>query len=216
MKTIEELEAALEIVTRERDLSLAAWESAGMTGRTAQSAMLELARQLDEARAEVKTWQSAYDRANDHAWEQHSKIDRLTRERDEAKDKLEHYLRPASATESVRSAAKRRMVLDGADAQALENAITLTERERDEARAEVERLTDERDELLKAYAKAYDEWDHSKYSRAEVAVAYRRGAEAMREACADCVKHLSHEDGLGMGSQRLEGAIRALPIPEEP
>lgn len=46
--------------------------------------------------------------------------------------------------------------------------------------------------------------------------AYRRGAEAMREACADCVKHLSHEDGLGMGSQRLEGAIRALPIPEEP
>jgi len=44
---------------------------------------------------------------------------------------------------------------------------------------------------------------------------YRRGAEAMREACAECVKRLSHEDGLGMGSQRIEGAIRALPIPEE-
>ena len=46
--------------------------------------------------------------------------------------------------------------------------------------------------------------------------AFRRGAEAMREACANCVKHLSHEDGLGMGSQRLEGAIRSLPIPGEP
>jgi hypothetical protein len=54
MKTIEELEAKLEVVTRERDLSLAAWESAGMTGRNAQSAMLELARQLEEARAEVE------------------------------------------------------------------------------------------------------------------------------------------------------------------
>ena len=45
--------------------------------------------------------------------------------------------------------------------------------------------------------------------------AFRRGAEAMREACAVCVAHLSHEDGLGMGSQRMEGALRALPIPEE-
>jgi chromosome segregation ATPase len=50
MKTIEELEAALETVTRERDLSLSAWESAGMAGRTAQSAMLELTRQFEEAR----------------------------------------------------------------------------------------------------------------------------------------------------------------------
>lgn len=50
MKTIEELEALVETLTRERDLSLFAWESAGMTGRDAQSAMLELARQLDEHR----------------------------------------------------------------------------------------------------------------------------------------------------------------------
>jgi hypothetical protein len=53
MRTVEELEALLETVTRERDMSLAAWESAGMTGRTAQSAMLELARQLEDARAEL-------------------------------------------------------------------------------------------------------------------------------------------------------------------
>lgn len=53
MKTVEELEALVETLTRERDLSLSAWESAGMTGRTAQSAMLELARQLDESRETI-------------------------------------------------------------------------------------------------------------------------------------------------------------------
>lgn len=43
----------------------------------------------------------------------------------------------------VRDACKRRMPLDGSDAQALEHALTMTERERDEARAEVKRLREE-------------------------------------------------------------------------
>jgi hypothetical protein len=87
-----------------------------------------------------------------------------------------------------------------------------TTRARLEAKREIEALTDERDELLKAYAKAYDEWDHSKYSRAEVAVAYRRGAEAMREACAQAI----HGGGLVWTRESAERSIRALPIPEEP
>ena len=78
-------------------------------------------------------------------------------------------------------------------------ALELYRRGREEAREELEQVTRERDE-----------------ARADASTAYRRGAEAMREACAECVKRLSHEDGLGMGSQRIEGAIRALPIPEEP
>jgi hypothetical protein len=41
---------------------------------------------------------------------------------------------------TVRKACRRRMPLDGTDAQALEHALTITERERDEALAEVERL----------------------------------------------------------------------------
>lgn len=41
---------------------------------------------------------------------------------------------------TVREACRRRMKLDGADAQALEHALTITERERDAALAEVERL----------------------------------------------------------------------------
>lgn len=50
----------------------------------------------------------------------------------------------------------------------------------------------------------------------ESAAAYRHGAEAMRKRCEELVKHNSHEDGIGMGSQRIESAIRALPISEEP
>jgi hypothetical protein len=52
-------------------------------------------------------------------------------------------------------------------------------------------------------------------AKAALADAYRRGAEAMREVAAGYVKHSSHEDGLGLGSLRMESGIRALPIPKE-
>jgi len=81
-----------------------------------------------------------------------------------------------------------------------------------EARAEVERLRELLDENAYERGLLARRMTEAQARRDE---AYRRGAEAMREACANCVKHLSHEDGLGMGSQRLEGAIRTLPIPEE-
>jgi hypothetical protein len=81
MKTIEELEALVETVTRERDLSLFAWESAGMTGRDAQSAMLELARKLEEA-CEMVELQNA--RLDQH----HGAEIRMERERDEARETI--------------------------------------------------------------------------------------------------------------------------------
>jgi len=115
MMTVEELEAMLETVTRERDLSLFAWEAAGMQGRTAQSAMLELARQLEEA-CEMVELQNA--RLDQH----HGAEIRMERERDEHREKRGMY---AAECVSLRA----RLV----DAQ----------RERDEARAEVERLTRE-------------------------------------------------------------------------
>jgi len=43
-------------------------------------------------------------------------------------------------TPTVRAAARRRQALDGADAQALESALQLTERERDEARSRIAEL----------------------------------------------------------------------------
>lgn len=58
----EEAREELETVKRERDearadlaRSVAAWESAGMQGRTAHDAMLALAKERDEARAEFAT-----------------------------------------------------------------------------------------------------------------------------------------------------------------
>lgn len=118
---------------------------------------------------------------------------------------------------------------------ALESSYRLLQRERDEAQAEVERLRKRVEEegslelaLLEETGRALGkrEWESVKDAAERamserddaydsVAWAYQRGAEAMREAAAEAVKHLSHEDGLGMGSQRIESAIRALPVPED-
>lgn len=100
-------------------------------------------------------------------------------------------------------------------------------RERDEARAEVGRL---RTEVASSLAMASAEADVLRgfgcmedgdgpcgvCRECFYRHGYRRGAEAMRKRCAMWVKHNSHEDGLGMGSQRMESALSALPIPEEP
>jgi hypothetical protein len=100
----------------------------------------------------------------------------------------------------------------------LARRMTEAQIRRDELGAEVERLTAEVEMLRGVGCCESDKLDEPPSGPCGVCrkCAYRRGAEAMREACANCVKHLSHEDGLGMGSQRLEGSIRALPIPEEP
>jgi len=90
MKTIEELEAELETVTRERDLSLAAWESAGMTGRTAQSAMLELARWLVlDAHAEIAILTTALDERDLEAERGIEQYDRLAHQLADAKREIE-------------------------------------------------------------------------------------------------------------------------------
>jgi chromosome segregation ATPase len=113
MKTIEELEAELEtvtrerdeesargdrlyeltreliemveVLTRERDLSLAAWEAAGMTGRDAKSAMLELARQLEEAQRERDRACEMVELQNARLDQHHGSEARMERERDEAR-----------------------------------------------------------------------------------------------------------------------------------
>lgn len=86
-------------------------------------------------------------------------------------------------------------------------------KERDEARAEVERLQREVDEMaaeLHALSVKYDA------SANDTADAYRRGAEAMREACA---RWFATSQVIWMEpDEYIETAndIRALPIPEEP
>lgn len=94
--------------------------------------------------------------------------------------------------------------------------LETVKRERDEARAScpdcamwAERSARWHDDMQRA-ERERDE------ARASAADQFRRGAEAMRKRCAMWIKHNSHEDGLGMGSQRIESALAALPIPEEP
>ena len=103
---------------------------------------------------------------------------------------------------TVREACRRRMPLDGVDAQALEGALALTERERDEARAEVERLK-ESNRLLRHDADK--EWGTAATA---IAAAFQRGAEAMREAAAKYAY-----DACGFYSMARD--IRALLIPED-
>lgn len=77
-------------------------------------------------------------------------VDSLRAELAEAREKLAR-LRPTNEIRSAREAARRRMRLDGADAQALEHALTITERERDEVRADLARVTAERDKAIAIY-----------------------------------------------------------------
>jgi len=191
MRTVEELEALLETVTRERDdltqrlldmvlqrndvrdkldicglnlvtakrerdLSLAAWESAGMQGRTAQSAMLELARQLEEARDTIVALTTAMA-------EKDLEIVTLTDERDELLVRVAHQ---DAELRAARAAYRK------AHAELKRERIGI--RPTDEVRSD----------------------------------AYRRGAEAMREACARVA------DAHFVPGTR--DVIHALPIPEEP
>lgn len=236
--TIEELEAKLETVTRERDLSLSAWESVGMTGRTAQSAMLELARQLEEARAEIATLTAALDERDVEAERGLEQYDRLTRERDRLREQVvtvnnnietfqkETWRYRHERDEALAEIAEWKRVTGYDDTETLDfecgragirthidvvsRLRETANRERDEARAEVARLRREVDEMAAELHALSVKYDANVNGSAD---AYIRGAEAMREACASAM----HPIMRSMIS-RTEAAqtIRALPIPEEP
>jgi hypothetical protein len=97
----------------------------------------------------------------------------------------------------------------------IHDAVEKLKQERDEARAEIATLTaalDERDveaeRSLEQYESLVRERDEA---RADDANAYRRGAEAMREACA---RWMSEREGISQWV--YDDALSALPIPEEP
>lgn len=156
----------------------------------------------------------------------------VVKERDEARatlDLVEDQLEAAEA--KLKSGevewAARRCECSAADACKMA-------RERDEARAEVERLRAEADRWKRS-CNVFRERDWPKAFQATVTSleqevsdaheqlaklrklskpwegdAYRRGAEAMREACAQWIPYILHADC------NPEEKMRAVPIPEEP
>ena len=85
--------------------------------------------------------------------------------------------------------------------------LETVKRERDEARAELSKLRKDYDSVLEANVGLLDGAPY-----VDARAAFRRGAEAMREACAVALM----SDGLVLSRERAANVVRALPIPEEP
>ena len=117
----------------------------------------------------------------------------LVRERDEARAELAGLPAWQKGCEQALG--------DLADA---EEAIARLYTERDEARAEVERLKAQR---LERHLESWEQYMQDN----DVKRAFRRGAEAMREVCAQWIPHL-----LCTVDCDPEESMRALPFPEEP
>jgi uncharacterized coiled-coil DUF342 family protein len=192
--TIEELEAKLEIVTKHRD----AWKK--MLDETNRH-VLDLAALVEPGlhRHPVTVLQAT-----------HAFILNLMNERDEAKKEAAESSKEMimlfndhSSIELEKQLRIEELTRERDKFQALAELGEGYRRERDEARAEVQRLTDERDEL-RATREAYID---AKWTNA-----YRRGAEAMREACAATI----HDGGLVWTRESAERALREMKILEEP
>jgi hypothetical protein len=98
-------------------------------------------------------------------------------------------------------------------------ALELYRRGREEAREELEQVTRERDEARAELATLRKDYDSVLEANvglldgapwADVRRAYRRGAEAMREACA---RWMSEREGISQWV--YDDALSALPIPED-
>ena len=90
------------------------------------------------------------------------------------------------------------------DRDHVEESLVRLETQRDEARAEAERY------LADLRRCASEPYEHAK----ERAEAFRSGAEAMREACAQCFRE--HDESFELTVDACHDVIADMPIPEEP
>lgn len=225
MKTIEELEAQLETVTRERDEARAYAEDRNDEANKLQRCLNMAATERDEAREQAKAY-------NDNAYALSLGVDQLTKERDEARSLLtqarvavEHERDRLSDCEhdpafcTCDEAARTSVLLAKIDAMIVDPSEMRRLRilERDEARAEVERLREEfatqadissstiarmkqqqrearaEVERLRREVDAMAAELHALSVKYDANVndtvdAFERGAEAMRKACMDWCK----------------------------
>jgi chromosome segregation ATPase len=140
-------------------------------------------------------------------------VDGYRRERDEARDEVERLRREIdAATSELAHMHDEYTRIRSADADQREMTMTcvMLVKERDEARNEVDRL---RRELERAGSRECDApacncgaWHHREHPRA----VYRRGAEAMREAC------IAWARAPEIDWEALPDVLEEMPIPEEP
>ena len=142
----------------------------------------------------------------------------LAQERDEARREASDHRLAAMAASSAHDAIEKmvRFELRAQQEEGAQEACRRVARERDEARAEVKRMKArpveaEYAELDIMWQRLVRERDDAYRAKRD---AYRRGAEAMREACAEKVdSYTAWNDPPTLGF--LEERILALPIPED-
>lgn len=205
--TIEELEAKLETVTRERDEARAEVERLEVACHAWAEDMREAARlceqagnemPIDAVRRFVSSKAAIVDMLQDRLSESRAEVERLMHQLADKTNESTHF-----------------QVMCKREGEEIERLTR-----------QAELLTDERDELLvrvanqgaelRATREAYN-GVRAELTRERIGIrpvdevrsdAYRRGAEAMRDACAQWVA-----DYCSFGRAAV---VRALPIPEEP
>ena len=173
--------------------------------------------EVERLRAEADRWKRSCNVFRERDWPKafQATVTSLEQEVSDAHEQLAKLRKLSKPWEGdgyrrERDDAREQLYLTKAELGRWVDRETKAVRERDEARAEVERL---RVELIRAGSRECDiaacncgTWHHQ-----SPRAAYRRGAEAMREACA---RWISEREGISQWV--YDDALSALPIPEEP
>lgn len=119
------------------------------------------------------------------------------------------------SAETVREACRRNHALDGADAQALEHALTITEAERDEARRERDEASARVDKVVFLFDEEKkqrgDDWRELAEARTQRDAARRDASMMARSAKAEVRGALEERDkALGKASERQGQIDRAI------
>ena len=166
-------------------------------------------RERDEARADLARSVTAWESAGMQGRTAHDAMLALAKERDEARADAERYL--ADLRRCASEPYERTRELEALQAEVgrlreMAHDFEAMRQDRDEARAELSKLREDYDSVLEANVGLLDGAPY-----VDARAAFRRGAEAMREACA---RWMSEREGIAQWV--YDDALSALPIPEEP
>ncbi len=132
---------------------------------------------------------------------------RVAVERDELREQwVEPRDRAGLANATARWCARSRVPLDGAEAQALEGALALTERERDDARSQRDEACSQRDQAREQSSKLAEELERTKTLLAED----RAELKELRDRDQKTAEELSHVTADLSASHSLVDELRAI------